>query len=87
MFISGHLKMRVCPVASVLTGKELFLRNMTYEWQTLPAAYQESPFLNLDVDILFKPIDHILDEVEDTPQSCDVEKCFQGHKGKTGKLP
>ena len=40
----------------------------TWGWETLPIAYTESPFLSLDIDILFKPIDHILDEADDAQQ-------------------
>lgn len=38
-------------------------------WGNLPVEYRESPYLTLDSDIIFKPVNHIEDEIQD--QSMD----------------
>ena len=43
----------------------------TWKWENLPTEYRESPFLTLDIDILFKPFDHILEEVDNNQTSFD----------------
>jgi len=58
----------------------------TWGWETLPIAYRESPFLSLDIDILFKPIDHILGEADDAKQICDAQAYFQHHENATQKI-
>lgn len=58
----------------------------TWGWETLPTPYKESPFLNLDTEILFKPVDHILHEVDDTQQSCDAQQGFRDHEKETGEV-
>ena len=58
----------------------------TRGWETLPIAYRESPFLSLDMDILFKPIHHILDEANNTQQSSDAQTDFRDHERETVKV-
>ena len=58
----------------------------TWGWETLPIAYRESPFLSLDMDILCKPIHHILDEANDTQQSSDAQTDFRDNDGETVKV-
>ena len=55
----------------------------TWTWEALPKAYTESPFLSLDMDILFKPIDHNMDKVDDKLQSCDLQTDFRDHEKET----
>ena len=58
------------------------------EWQRnyLPCKHllaiiqDKSPFLSLDMDILFKPIDHSVDKVDDKLQSCDLQTDFLDHE-------
>ena len=52
----------------------------SWGWKNLPTAYKDSPFLTLDVDILFKPIDHILKRVDDAQQVCGAESFHDQEK-------
>lgn len=47
----------------------------TWGWEKLPAEYRESPFLTLDFDVLFKPIEHNLDKINESQdqQGCSAQ--------------
>ena len=75
--ILRHHKIMIYQAGSALTGKKLFAmqsliiqdkKHDTWGWKTLPIAKTESPFLSLEIGILFKPIDHILDGAVDALQ-------------------
>ena len=42
----------------------------SWNWEKLPPEYRESPFLTLDAEILFQPIEHILHNTDESKQSC-----------------
>jgi hypothetical protein len=58
-----------------------------WKWENLPTEYRESPFYTLDIDILFKPIDHTLDKVDKNQQDCSMQTGAKTLKGQQRKLP
>ena len=45
----------------------------SWNWEKLPPEYRESPFLTLDAEILFQPIEHILHDTDESKQSCSTQ--------------
>lgn len=57
-----------------------------WKWENLPTEYRESPFYTLDIDILFKPIDHTLDKVDKNQQDCSMQTGAQNLERTTEEV-
>ena len=82
MFSLKHLMNNEIPTCECLDWQRNYLpckhmlaiiQNKRYDswnWEKLPPEYRESPFLTLDAEILFQPIEHILHNTDESKQSC-----------------